>query len=312
MRRKIKFAWVYGCCMLLFACHQNAAKEEKEDDDKVVAQTPVTVTHISTGPLAEYVTLNATSSFRQSVFVKSSINGYVKEARINAGDEVKKGDVLFLLETKEAENIGSTINQLDTSFHFSGKVTIRANADGFISQLSHKAGDYVQDGEQLATISDLNSFRFIMNLPYELKQYAGLNSNVTLLLPDSTQLNGTLSNFLPTVDPVSQTQQVIIKVNTVKLIPENLVATVKLVKRIKPNAISLPKEAILANEVQGSFWIMKLLDSTTAVKIPIQKGIESGGSIEVLSPKLTPSDLILITGNYGLPDTAKVAVQEQP
>ena len=293
----------------MFSCKSKTEKEEKGDDDKIETHTPVTVTHISTGPLIEYITLNATSTFRQSVTVKSNINGYVTEARINAGDKVTKGGILFLLQTKEAENIGSTINQLDTSFHFSGKVIIRANAAGFISQLNHKTGDYVQDGEQLAVISDMSSFRFIMNLPYELKQYAFQNSQVTLLLPDSTQLNGTINGFLPSVDPASQTQQVIIAVNTDKMIPENLVATVRLIKATKPHAITLPRQAILTDEIQSNFWVMKMLDSTTAVKVSIQKGIESAGKVEILSPKFSASDWILISGNYGLPDTAQVIVQ---
>jgi multidrug efflux pump subunit AcrA (membrane-fusion protein) len=312
MMVKLKIAFLSGLCAFLFSCHSNTAKEENNDNDNPVAQTPVTVTHISTGPLVEYITLNATSSYRQSAFVKSSINGYVTAARVNAGDMVTKGEVLFLLETKEAENIGSTINRLDSSFHFSGKVTVYASASGFISQLNHKAGDYVQDGDQLAVISDQNSFCFIMHMPYELKQIALQNSNVTLLLPDSTQLRGTLSDFLPTVDPVSQTQQVIIKVSPQKMIPENLVATVRLIKSTKPNATTLPKAAILANEMQSNFWVMKLIDSTTAVKVPVQKGIESGNRVEILSPKFSPSDMILTSGNYGLPDTAKVIVQQRP
>ena len=54
---------------------------------------------------------------------------------------------------------------------------------------------------------------------------------------------------------------------------------------------------------------MKLIDSTTAVKVPVQKGIETNSSVEILSPPLSAKDQILITGNYGLTDTAKVSVQ---
>jgi hypothetical protein len=64
--------------------------------------------------------------------------------------------------------------------------------------------------------------------------------------------------------------------------------------------------------MQSNFWVMKLIDSTTAVKVPVQKGIESGNRVEILSPKFSPSDMILTSGNYGLPDTAKVIVQQRP
>ena len=67
---------------------------------------------------------------------------------------------------------------------------------------------------------------------------------------------------------------------------------------------------MLTDETQSEFWIMKLIDSTTAVKVPIKKGIETMTSVEILSPLLSASDQILVTGNYGLTDTAKVSVQK--
>ncbi|MDB5030316.1 MAG: p-hydroxybenzoic acid efflux subunit AaeA, partial [Mucilaginibacter sp.] len=36
--------------------------------------------------------------------------------------------------------------------------------------------------------------------------------------------------------------------------------------------------------------------------------IESGDYVEILSPKFTAQDKIIITGNYGLADTAKVKI----
>jgi len=113
---------------------------------------------------------------------------------------------------------------------------------------------------------------------------------------------------LPTVDAVSQTQSYIIKVNTDKQIPENLIAKVSLIKKAKINTTSLPKSAVLSNETQTEFWIMKMIDSVTAVKLPVQKGLETINNVEILSPMLSPADKILLTGNYGLGDTAKVII----
>jgi len=54
---------------------------------------------------------------------------------------------------------------------------------------------------------------------------------------------------------------------------------------------------------------MKMTDSNTAVKVPVIKGIETSDLVEILSPEITPSDKILLRGNYGLPDTAKVVIE---
>jgi hypothetical protein len=55
---------------------------------------------------------------------------------------------------------------------------------------------------------------------------------------------------------------------------------------------------------------MKMIDNNTAVKVPVIKGIETAGKVEILSPVLKPSDMILLTGNYGLPDTAEVVIDK--
>ncbi|PSL47908.1 CusB/HlyD membrane fusion family barrel-sandwich protein [Chitinophaga niastensis] len=287
------------------SCHTNApAAEEKT----AATGTPVTVANPETGNMEDAVVLNATSSFLLKTYVKAVANGYLQAANIKLGQHVTRGQLLFSLKTKEAENLGNTINKLDSSFRFTGLIPIKAPGNGYITQLATQAGNYVQDGEQLATISDDNSFVFVLNLPYELTAYIPKNNTVEVLLPDGQKLPGHMESPLPTVDSVSQTQNYVIRVHTTKLIPENLIAKVRLLKSLKPNAVFVPKAAVLSNESQSEYWIMKMLDSTTAVKVPIQKGMESDNKIEVLSPPLTAQDKILISGNYGLSDTATVSI----
>ena len=176
--------------------------------------------------------------------------------------------------------------------------------------MNHQNGDYVQDGEQLAAISEIKSFVFLLDLPYELRPYILNQKSVKLTMPDGEVLAGTIVQMMPTVDAISQTESVAIKVNAKHQIPENLIAKVRIVKMTKMNAISLPKKAILTDETQSNFWVMKMINASTAVKIPIQKGIELGERVEILSPKFQRSDKILVSGNYGLPDTASVKIEK--
>jgi len=43
----------------------------------------------------------------------------------------------------------------------------------------------------------------------------------------------------------------------------------------------------------------------------VTKGIEMYDKIEILSPVFSTSEKFLVTGNYGLPDTAKIKVIQQ-
>jgi multidrug efflux pump subunit AcrA (membrane-fusion protein) len=206
--------------------------------------------------------------------------------------------------------IGNSISKLDSSFKFTGISTAKATLSGYITQLNHQVGDYVQDGEQLAVISDVNSFVFLLNLPYELRPYVLNKKTVDLVLPDGLRLKGYISQVMPTVDSASQTQPVVIKVAPTTPIPQNVIAKVIIIKSLKPHAQTVPKSAVLSDEAQTSFWVMKLIDSATAVRTPVKKGLEQNNTIEILDPVFSKTDRVLVTGNYGLPDTAKVIVEK--
>lgn len=274
-------------------------------------RTPVTVAKPAISNLTDSIELNATSTFLLSSYLKSTATGYVRVVNARPGEYVPKGAALFTIETKESMIIGNSIAKLDSSFKFNGVSTIRSASSGYVAQVNHLVGDYVQDGEQLAVISDQSSFAFLLNLPYELRPYVLNKKNVDLVLPDGVHLSGKISAVMPVVDSVSQTQPVIIKVSSGTPIPQNLIAKVRIIKSIKYNAQTLPKSAILSDEAQTDFWVMKMIDSITAVKTPIQKGIELKDKVEILSPVFSRDDRIVVIGNYGLSDTAKVTIGKQ-
>ncbi len=313
MKGKLIVLPLFAVAMIFFSCKSEKAKADTaevkpETDSTETSSVPVTVTSPVLGSLGDTVELNATSAFLLRTYVKSSANGYLQLVDAEPGHYITKGQDMFIVKTKEAQSLGNTILSLDSSFHFTGIIHIKSPVTGYVSQLNSRTGDYVQDGEQLATITDTKSLVFILALPYELKPYLAENRQLNLKLPDGKILEGRVVQAMPTVDSVSQTQNHMIRVNSNTPIPENLVAKVRLVKQVKEKTIALPKSAVLSNETQTEFWVMKMTDSTTAVKVMVQKGMESGDKVEILSPRLQPADKILLTGNYGLADTAKVTI----
>jgi biotin carboxyl carrier protein len=305
--RTYQYLLLFFITITLYSCGANASSAEEEAAATDVV-TPVTVATAAKDTMSDYIELNATASFLLKTFIKSNANGYLHSSDIKLGQLVDKGKLLFTVTTKEAQSIGNAVNQLDSTFKFSGTNAIHAASSGFITQLDHQQGDYVQDGEQLAVISNSNSFAFIMNMPYELRPYIINKSSVQVVLPDGEILAGTIGQQMPVVDSAAQTQSMVIHVHATHTIPENLVAKVRIVKTFKPSAVTLPKAAVLTDETQADFWVMKMIDESTAVKVPVKKGMESLGRVEILYPAIGDSDRFLITGNYGLGDTAKVTI----
>src|SRR5581483_11073308 len=103
---------VIGLTLCLAACSSNK-KSDDEDDSKVQAQTPVTVTTADQKSMADYIDLNATSAFLQKNYIKSNANGYIVKVNVQQGQAVSEGQTLFVIKTKEAQTIGNSINVLD-------------------------------------------------------------------------------------------------------------------------------------------------------------------------------------------------------
>lgn len=300
-----KFYLVLFVCLSLTACnHEDHAVEEEIDPI-----TPVQVVSIADSALTEEIEVTAVSAYLEKSFVKANINGYVLTANATTGQQVSNGQQLFSLITKEAKSIGNSVNKLAPDLKFSGISKIKAAQSGLVVQVNHQKGDYVQDGEAMATISNLSSLVFLLDLPYEYNQLIKTNKNLTVELADGSKLKGFLAGTMPAVDSLAQTQRYIVKVSATALIPEGLIAKVKLVKVNHPNAQVLPKSAVLSNETEDEFWVMKMVNDSTAVRVNVKKGIESNNEIEIISPKFDKKDKIITTGNYGIADTAKVKIQ---
>jgi hypothetical protein len=126
------------------------------------------------------------------------------------------------------------------------------------------------------------------------------------VLPDSTRLAGTVQAPLASVSP-GQSEIYLVKPDQPPgVIPENLIVQVRLTQTKQPNAQTLPATCVLADETLHDFWVMKLVNDSTAVKVPVTLGVQNPDEIEIKSPIFGPNDRILSTGNYGLADTAKV------
>jgi hypothetical protein len=160
----------------------------------------------------------------------------------------------------------------------------------------------------MAVISEQNSMVFILDVPFELDKYIEKNRNCRIILPDNRQISGTITGKLPEMDMQSQTMRYIIKPQSAERLPGNLIASINLVKSTNEKAMVLPKKAVLGDETQTEFWVMKLLNDSTAIKIVVSKGFENNDEVEITKPEFLPSDRIVLTGNYGLPDTARVTI----
>jgi hypothetical protein len=71
-------------------------------------------------------------------------------------------------------------------------------------------------------------------------------------LPDGTSISAKVKQFVPAVDATFKCK-VYFKMNSTEVLPENLIVSVRIPKSNKSSIITLPKAAILSNEIETDY-----------------------------------------------------------
>lgn len=295
----MKFIFMNVMSLLLLlsisSCSKKEADAESENNTKGI---DVVITNPIQTRLAEFVKLNASTMFQNQEIVKAPFAGYIVKSYKNPGDYVKQGDVLFIMRTKES-SAADSIN-ID--------VKIYSRTNGVLTELAMQKGNYAAEGDKLALIVEPGSLKIILNVPFQYASLLNSSAKYVFELPDGKNFIGRVVKKMPSVDPVNQTQTFIMEpVQHVEL-PANLNLMLKLPYKTADNAVALPKSTVISNETMTEFWVMKIVNDTTAVKVVVQKGIESDSLVQIVSPVFKTSDSFIKDGAYGLKDTTKITV----
>ena len=294
-------------CVFLFAC--KTAPKELEEKEILNPKSIVEVVNIREGSVDDELILSATTIYLKRNVVTATIPAFITSVRVKLGDAVNKGDVLYELESKERRALGNNFSKMDTSLTNFGIIKVKASASGIISTLDkQQPGDYVLEGTQLCTIAESSDLAFQVNVPYEFSAFAKAGKSCTIQLPDTSTHKAEFTKVLTAMNALAQTQTVLAKCNENLFLPENMIVKVTIIKGSKSNKQVLPKSCILSDEMMREFWIMKLINDSTAIKVPVIIGNKNSISSEIISPQFNPKDRIISVGNYGLPDTALVKI----
>ena len=288
---------------IITACGNQRSTPEKEPEHR----TPVTVTEPVYRDISEIVDLPAITEYLVRNVVRSSTTGIIETISVSPGEAVNRGQLLFTIKTLEAAALKDSLPN-EANLAFRGIIKVPSPKSGIISEVMHQAGDFVQEGDELSVVADVESLVFILEVPFEMTGFVSKGKECKLVLPDKRVLRGKVRGRLPVMNAQDQTVRYIVDTDNNSRLPQNLIASAEIVRMTRKEAQVLPRAAVLSNETQTEFWVMKMINDSTAVRIPVIKGIEETTVIEITDPHFLPSDRILSSGNYSLPDTALVVV----
>ena len=292
---------------LLAGCNSQPAATDPATAVAAPPRAAVTAGSVRRDTLTDVLTLRAISAFPAKDVLRAPTTGYLLAPVPVPGQVVRAGQVVFTLQTKESRTLRLDQVTGDPNLRFSGIIRMASPRGGVLATVDKLAGDYVLDGEQLGVVYDQTRFGFVLDVPVTELRYVRSGQSCRLVLPDGRVLPGRVAEPLPAADLAAQTQRYTVRpVGRVPQLPENLAVQVELDKTAPYLAATLPRQAVLSDETQTSFWVMRLLNDSTAVKVPVRLGRERQGRVEIRSPRFGAQDRLVLTGNYGLDDTAAV------
>jgi len=282
-----------------------SCREQSTTEEKFVPQATVKTAPIIQGDIENSISMNGKIIYLKKNTIVAPIAGYITALSVKYGDRVQKNDVLFEIQTKENKALENT-HSVNGNM---GNIKVLASSSGLINELIiNETGAYVVEGDVLCSIVENNDLMVQVNVPFEYNALMRQSTKCEIFLADHSCIKGSVYKVLPLIDELNQTQNVLIKLDTYRSLPENLNLNVQFLNEKHSLTTLVPKEAVMANETQSEFWVMKVIDGNMAVIIPILKGIENDSIVEIFSSDLNINDLVISEGAFGLPDSTLIRI----
>ena len=202
-------------------------------------------------------------------------------AALNSGNED-----LIAASFGRLSSLGISAEQveiLEKTHQASQTVKIFAPQDGVVSELTVREGSYVEPAAPIINLVDLSQVWLIINVFERQADWVqiGNKAQATLASSPDKVWDGTVDYIYPSLDPKTRTLLVRVRFeNPDEALKPNMYADVKLFASPKPEAISVPREALI--RTGDSNRIILSLGSGKFKPVRVTVGVETGERIEIL------------------------------
>jgi len=187
--------------------------------------------------------------------------------------------------------------------------TVRAPISGTVTSRLVNLGDHVQVGEQLFEIVDFDSMVARVFVPEkELRRLSrGQEARLTASALGDQARQARILRSAPTVDSRSGTVKVTLEVPDKAGLRPGMFVEVDLIAAVDPDALLVPKRALVYDEEQPFvFRVVDGEDGTKVERLLVETVLESRNVVQVPGDQLAVGDRIVVAGQAGLKDGAEV------
>jgi multidrug efflux pump subunit AcrA (membrane-fusion protein) len=186
--------------------------------------------------------------------------------------------------------------------------SLRSPIDGVVTDRPLFPGETASAGSAIITVMDTSSLLAKLHIAQSAAQQLKVGGTADVTLPgDDQPETATIALVSPALDPGSTTVEVWLKLpNPGGKFKVGTPVHAILHGNTVPNAVLLPPSAILPSD-DGGTSVLTVQPDGTAKKVVVKLGLRTSGKVQILSG-VTPSDLVITEGGYGLDDGSKVKV----
>ncbi len=184
---------------------------------------------------------------------------------------------------------------------------IRSPIDGVVTARPLFAGETASPGMPLLTVMDTSTLIAKAHIAQQEAQELKVGNEASVQVPEMAKpVPAKVALISPALDPGSTTVEVWLKIdNRSGLLKAGTPVHVSITGRTAAHAMMIPLSAVLTAQ-NGSKSVMVVVKGAAQPK-PVELGFNDGQNVQVLSG-LTPSDLVITTGSFGLDPGTKVQV----
>lgn len=209
----------------------------------------------------------------------------------------------------DVEAARSRVNALEVAV---ADTAIRAPFSGTLGDITVKVGDYLQEGDRFASLTENNSLDVRLQIPLERLPELRLGTNVALISADGDELaEGTINFISPQINAESQT--VLVKAtfdNPDGSLLDGQFVRAEVIWRDRPGAVVVPTNAITFQGERRFVYVVQDGEPLTVEQRYVELGIVAGDRTEI-AEGLETGDRIVVSGLQKLFDGAAIAPMEE-
>ncbi len=281
----VKTAAVLTAVIIISGCGSAAVSREESRDagmEQVIdKRINVRTAEAQIGSISNRLILSGDVEASSSVDVYPAVAGKITSLLIEAGDYVKKGQVL------------AKVDQARPGMNYA-ESPVEAPVSGTVTAVNADTGATVSQQMALFSIGNIDSLRIKTQVPerfiYMVEK--GQKANISTTASPGAHYQALISSIAPVVNPASRTLSIELEITGRIPIKAGMFVGIELITSTRESAVILPEKAVLTRDEYS--YVYRVSDNT-AERVIVETGIKDNEFVEIISG-IDEGDIVVTEG----------------